>query len=284
MFCLSVQAYLNKPLAFHMMDDWPSTISESGLFKKYWQKKIDLELRGLFDKATVLISISDEMAYEYQRRYNKNFITFHNPINVNFWNKYQRTNYDINDNPTILYAGRIGLGIDSSLELFAKAVQKVNEEQDISVKFILQTRDKPLWIEKYKNTIHKDFVSYNDLPKSFSEADFLLLPYDFSPKSIKYIKYSMPTKAPEYMISGTPIIIFAPEVTAIVKYALEHNFAQLITQKSIIEISKAIKHLIDDKVHREQIAQNAIHIAEKNHNSNLVANNFKKVILSLVEG
>lgn len=120
------------------------------------------------------------------------------------------------------------------------------------------------------------------MPKIFSETDFLLLPYDFSPLSIKYIRYSLPTKAPEYMVSGTPIIIFAPEVTAIVKYAKKYEWAKVITENNISEISGAIKHLIENKELRQYIAQNAIKIAEKNHNSIEVTDNFKEVICSSV--
>ena len=32
LFCTSVHSYTKKPLIFHMMDDWPSTISDKGLF------------------------------------------------------------------------------------------------------------------------------------------------------------------------------------------------------------------------------------------------------------
>jgi len=281
-FCREIYSYLKKPLIFHMMDDWPTIISSKGPLKKYWQNKIDREFRILLDKASLLMSISYFMAYEYKIRYGKDFITFHNPINIDFWQKNQRNNYELNDNPTILYAGRIGLGISNSLELVARAIKRVNEELKISLKFILQTHEKPLWVNKYDNVVYNSFVSYNDLPKVFSEADFLLLPYDFSEISIKYIKYSMPTKAPEYMVSGTPIIIFAPEVTAVAKYAMEYNWAKVITDDDVSEISGAIKQLIQNKDLREQIAQNAIAIAEKNHNSVTVTNQFKKAILSIV--
>lgn len=283
LFCVAVHSYLKKPLIFHMMDDWPSTISDKGLFKNYWHKKIDNEFRILLDKASVLMSISDEMAHEYKIRYNKDFITFHNAIDIGFWEKHQKTSYELSDSPTILYAGRIGLGIETSLELITKAIERVNDELKISVKFILQTQGKPKWIDNYKSVVHNNFVSYNDLPKVFSEADFLLLPYDFSKKSIKYIRYSMPTKAPEYMISGTPIIIFAPEVTAIVKYAKEDEWAKVITENKISEISESIKLLIKNKELRYKIAQNAIKTAEENHDSTDVKSQFKEVIISVAE-
>jgi hypothetical protein len=153
LFCLSVHSYLQKPLIYHVMDDWPSIISQKGPFKNFWQKKIDKDLKSLLSIATILMSISEEMAREYKTRYNKTFITFHNAINIDFWKKHQRDSYDINNKPSILYAGRLGLGIDKSLELFAKAIQQVNEELSISIKFTLQTQEKPLWTNNYENTI-----------------------------------------------------------------------------------------------------------------------------------
>jgi len=281
MFCRAVHSYLGKPLIFHMMDDWPSTISGKGPFKNYWHKRIDREFRILLDKSSLLMSISHEMAREYKIRYNKDFITFHNTIDLDFWKKQQRRSYDLNENPTILYAGRVGMGIDSSLELIAKAIENVNRKLKIPVQFILQTQVKPQWAENYKCVVHNSFVSYNDLPKVFSEADFLLLPYDFTPRSIRYIKLSMPTKVPEYMISGTPVIIFAPEETAVVKYAKENEWAELITENEISEISGSINRLLNSGELRQRIAQNAIKTAEKNHSSATIKNQFREVITSI---
>jgi glycosyltransferase involved in cell wall biosynthesis len=281
LFCIAVNDYLKRPLIFHMMDDWPSTISNKGLLKRFWHKKIDREFRSLLDRASVLMSISEEMAREYKIRYDKEFVTFHNTIDIAFWKKHQRSDYELKEHPTILYAGRIGLGIETSLELIARAIQKVNDEINASIRFILQTQGRPLWIDNYKNVEHNSFVSYDELPKVFSETDFLLLPYDFSPEAIKYIKFSMPTKAPEYMVSGTPIIIFAPAETTIVRYAEKEEWALVIKENNVNEISSAIKKIVENKTLRQHIARNAIKVAERNHNSIEITNKFKEVICSL---
>src|SRR4029079_10648542 len=97
-----------------------------------------------------------------------------------------------------------------TLELLAKAIDKLNAASKTSVRFILQTKDIPEWVNNYSCVQHKPLVPYSELPKVFAEADFLYLPYDFSKESITFIKYSMPTKAPEYMMSGTPVIILGP--------------------------------------------------------------------------
>ena len=86
----------------------------------------------------------------------------------------------------------------------------------------------------------------------------------------------MPTKAPEYMISGTPMIIFAPQETAIVQYAMKHDIGFIISENKINEIAASIRQLIDNKELRSRIGQKAIQIAELNHNSKNVNPSFQK--------
>lgn len=282
-FCLELYNYVKKPMIFHMMDDWPSIISERGFMKNFWERKIDSELQVLLNKSSSWLSICEEMTNEYRNRYGLEFIPFHNPVDLNLWKPFQRKNYKITDSPTILYAGRIGLGIDASLELIAKAIDQVNEELKISSRFVLQTESKPAWAVNYKCVQHQAFVPYSELPKVFSDADFLILPYDFSSESIKYIKYSMPTKASEFMISGTPVLIFAPEETAIVKYAKQYNWAEIVTENKLETIAESIKRLIQSEDLRRQIAENAIKTAEMNHDASEITRKFKDVMVSLSE-
>ncbi len=281
---LLLRAYLKKPLVFHMMDDWPLMVTGSSLLKTIQLKRNDNAFKELLKQSDLLMSISDEMTNAYKLRYEKDFTVFHNPIDIEFWKKFQRDNYELSEYPTILYAGRLGIGIDESLELIAKAVELVNNDLGLNVKFILQAMKNPSWSANYKCVEHRGFVAYDDLPKKFSEADFLILPYDFSSKSIQFIGYSMPTKATEYMISGTPIIIFAPEQTALVNYAKKHHWAKIITENNIVALSEAIICLIQNKTERRKLAQNAIKIAESNHSLLKVSDEFRNILCSLTNG
>lgn len=282
LLCLQIKKYTKKPLVFHMMDDWPATLGKKGFMKRYWEKKINKEFRKLLSQTEVALSISDYMAEEYLRRYGKTFTTFHNPINLDFWKKAQRKNHPLNECPTVLYAGRIGLGIDRSLKSIAEAIEKVNEGLGMQIKFALQTQRAPTWIKDFVCVQYRSFVEYEELPQVFAQADFLILPYDFSNKSIDYIKYSMPTKAPEYMVSGTPIIIFAPKDTALVKYAERLNWAKVVTKNSTELLAKAIEDLVKSETERRQIVLKAIEVAEKNHSTREISTKFERVIISAI--
>lgn len=280
LFCLSLHKSMPKPLILHVMDDWPKLISEKGLFKSYWSKKIDREFKDLLERSNVLMGISDAMSEEYKMRYGKDFLSFQNPINIGVWQKHQKTDYHLAGTPTILYAGRIGLGIDTSLEIVARAIQEINSERGLSLEFILCTERKPLWAGSYPSVKFKGFIPYELMPKTLSEADFLLLPYDFTPESIKYIKYSMPTKGPEYMMSGTPMIVFAPEETAIVKYCKQHDCAKVITENNSTEVANRIQELVNDLDERKRIGENAKQTAALKHDSLKITRDFEMAIKS----
>jgi len=278
---LLLHAQLKKPLVFHMMDDWPLMVTGSQLLKNKRLKRNDREFKKLLDQSNLLLSISDGMTDAYKLRYGKDFTPFHNPIDIEFWKKCQRNSYDLDDSPTILYAGRLGTGIDTSLELIAKSIDLVNNNLGMKMKFVIQTKNNPSWSSNYSCVEHKSFIAYDDLPKAFSGADFLILPYDFSPKSIQFIGYSMPTKATEYMISGTPIIIFSPEQTALVNYAKKYNWAKIVTDNNVIVLSEAIASLIQNKTERQLLAQTAIKVAMDNHSLSKVTDEFKNILLCL---
>ncbi|WP_298480346.1 glycosyltransferase [uncultured Maribacter sp.] len=283
LFCIAIKKYLNKPYIFHMMDDWPSLIGIKGFMSNYWKKKIDLEFKTLLDITDIHLGISDYMSEAYKKRYGKDFVTYHNPINLDFWQKGQKQNYNLSKKPTILYAGRIGLGIDSSLKSIAKAIEIVNNDLNLSIEFQIQSQTPPPWISNYKHVIHKLFVPYNKLPNEFGNTDFLILPYDFSPKSLAYIKYSMPTKASEYMASGAPILIYAPLETALVQYAEKSSWASIVTEQNITQLAKEIKKLVLDKTYRKKLSETAKNLAMERHDTKIVARRFQKTIIEAAE-
>jgi len=284
LFCIAVQKYLNKPYVFHMMDDWPSLIGVKGFMSNYWQRKIDAEFKNLLNRSDIHLGICDYMGEAYKERYGKDFQTFHNPIQLEFWQKGQKQSYHLSNNPTILYAGRIGLGIDSALKSIAEAVASVNQTLNISMKFLIQAQAAPSWIKNYDHVEHKEFVPYDQLPHEFGSADFLILPYDFSPESLAYIKYSMPTKASEYMASGAPIIIYAPEDTALVQYAEKSSWAAIVTKQDSKKLAEKLKKLIQDQSYREQLSTTAKALAEKRHDTKVVTERFQTILKETANG
>ena len=267
-----------KPVAIHIMDDWPLTINKPGIFYNYWQRKIDTEFRQLMDKSAILMSISNAMGDEYKKRYHKEFIPFHNPIDINFWKPAAAKDYSIKNNFTILYAGRIGFGIEQSLADIAVAVTEMAATNQ-NIVFEIQTGDKEAVDKLVQFNDHVKWMkptAYSALPEKFANADLLLLPQDFDKKSVQFLRYSFPTKVSEYMISGTPVLVYGDESTGLTQYALKDKWAYVVTQNSKTALVKAIKDLYENADLRKSLAQTAQQIALEREDAGKVREEFRK--------
>jgi glycosyltransferase involved in cell wall biosynthesis len=270
----------NKPIAIHIMDDWPSTVNKPGLLYSYWKKTLDDEFKKILDQSSVLLSIGDSMSEEYERRYNKNFIPFHNPIEIEKWLPYSKTDWEINGKFTILYAGRLGNGVNNTLADIADAVNDLCSSYE-NIVFELQTPDisalqKTVKLNEHVKWVHP--IDYSDLARKFASVDLLVIPFDFDEKSIAFLRFSFSTKIPEYMISGTPVLVYADKQTALAKYALKGEWGYVVTDNNKENLKNSIRELYLNSSLRRQLAERALKIVLQNDNAEVVRENFRKCL------
>jgi len=278
---------LKLPCVIHVMDDWPSTISNKGPLKRFWKNKIDHEFKELLDKIDLHLSISDAMSGEYMKRYNKNFVAFHNPIETVTWLPLTKKHFKLHEEYVkILYSGRIGIGITESLLEVASSLDSINND-GLNVKLHIQTPTKEPGIlsqlGKYESVIINPFAKLDKIPEIFSEADILVLANDFDKVGIDYLKFSMPTKASEYMISGTPILVYSPEETAVSQFFARNECGMCVTNHDKGELTNAIKFLIDNEEYRKKISNNAVNLAIEKFDAIKVREEFQNLINNLIK-
>jgi glycosyltransferase involved in cell wall biosynthesis len=253
------------------------------LFVNYWGKKIDSEFRQLLDRIDLFLSISEAMSSEYKKRYNRLFKPFHNPIDISKFNNRTREKSEEDKTFRIVYLGRIGVANKHSIHSFANAVSKLQLD---AIKVMLDIYSTGVEysdsrkIDKLKNIRILPPVRHEMVPALLSEYDLLLLPLDFTRSGFKYAQYSIPTKASEYMMSGTPIIVFAPKETAISRFCSDHECGYCITDNSEKSVSDAIEFLVINKVHREKISSNAVRLAAQLFDANKVRNEFQQLLIN----
>lgn len=286
-FAKEICDLLKVPSVIHMMDDWPVTISSKGLLWKYWRKRIDMEFRQLLDKVELHLAISNAMSSEYRIRYGKDFKSFHNPIEIEAWQPFTKSDFHINPlQVRILYSGRIGTGIYDSIIEVAETIDIINSDS-IGIKLYIQSPVKDVGIlkrlQKNKCVVINPIIEYSQLPIVLSKADILLLANDFNKTGVDFLKYSMPTKISEYMISGTPILVYSPAETAISKYVDENSCGCCVTTQSKEKLSSAIELLISNIDYRENISKNAVRLAKESFNADKVRCQFQQLLTRLCQ-
>jgi glycosyltransferase involved in cell wall biosynthesis len=286
-FSIKLHDYLGLPSVIHNMDDWPSTISNKGLFKNYLRTKIDKEFRQLLKRMDLCLSISNAMTSEYLKRYNREFKAFHNPIETKNWQPYCKTNFSLHDDHVrILYSGRIGIGITASLVEVANVIKEINQSGG-NLKLYIQSPSSDYEVrnklQTYDCIVLNPVVEYSQLPIVFSQADILLIANDFDKKGIDYLKYSMPTKVSEYMISGTPILIYASGETAVSRFFIDYECGCCVSEQDPVKLKDAIMLLTSNEEYRKKLSQNAVKIARELFDAEKVKNDFQQLIINLIK-
>jgi glycosyltransferase involved in cell wall biosynthesis len=273
----------NIPYVVHMMDDWPSTIYQRGLFSRWLRPQLDPHLRSNLRRAKVRMGISDSMCKAYQARYGFSFVPFHNALDLTQWQKHHRTTYNAGRPFRVVYAGSIlpNAQLDSIRDV-AAAVRRLHEK-DIPIEMILYANVSAeqrssygldsLPVIRYESPLEDDTVA-----QKLAQADVLILPVNFDEASVNYIRYSMPTKIPAYLASGTPVLVYGPKGVAQVDYALNDHWGYVVQEQGISEIEKALDALISDEQLRANLGQYGIVLAKRNHDAAIVRPAFQSVL------
>ena len=172
-----------------------------------------------------------------------------------------------------------------SLTLFAQAVSKWNRENPrVCLDIFTPDLESPdsKRIRNLNNVRMSLPVKHEEVPALLADSDLLLLPLDFSKMGLSYAQYSIPTKASEYMMSGTPILAFAPSETAIVKFCNSHNCAFSLTKADVNEIYRAIDFIIENEEMRESLTRNSSEIASILFEATVVREKFQTLLSGLI--
>lgn len=269
------------PYAIHVMDNF----LEISTYQKELNKKSILLLQQaieeLIQKSNLCLGICQEMSTQYSNQFNRVFYSFQHAVDPRIWFR----NYKVRRDPqpfVILYAGRISFGTINSLFVLAQSIDNCNRENECNFEFQVQTTS-PVpqllkKLSKYQCVRIHDQVPYERLPDRYKEADLLVLPMDFDKKSLSYIKYSMPTKVPEYLSSGVPIFVLAPEITALYKYAKSANWAFLNGDGNAIKIENQLLEIRNNYNLRIEISETAQSVGQQNHDIYRVRESFNELI------
>ena len=266
------------PVCVHMMDDWPKVIDQPGILYHYWKKTTDKELRALLNKSALLMSICDAMSEEYEQRYGGKWVAFHKTIDLSRWLPVSHTDWIASEPFRILYAGRLGVGV---VESVVDIINAVNDPSlaDCNIVFELQTPNIEYLDGKVDISGRIKSVGtfdYDQIPSRISGADMLVLPHDFDEDSVRFLRFSFSTKITEYMVSGSPVLVYADGRTSLTKYAKAGDWAYVVDKRDKNQLIKAIRDLYTSKEIREKYGKRAKEMAIRLEDSNIVRENFRK--------
>ena len=280
-FVGAVVGRLETPLVIHIMDDWPSTIYHGAVGGGSLRAAADSVFAGLVTDSAGALAISPLMAADYGMRYGRPFRAFHNPVDLGQWRRHAKIDWSVGEPFTILYAGRVGRGNADAVAEVARAVGRLRG-LGRNISFALHTQDadeaRVRRIGRLDGVqVGRADLPYRDVPALLSGADALVLPQDFEGDGLRFTHLSMPTKVPEYMASGAPMLVYAPRGSAVAEYARASQFGLLVDCADFGSLESALERLMDEPQLRESLAKKAMKVSEE-HDAVVVRERFRLAI------
>jgi hypothetical protein len=226
--------------------------------------------------------ISEAMADEYHKRYSKSFSHFRNPIEIGQWENSRKNNRLFSpESLRIIYTGRTYLPYFESIIDVCSVVDNLNRKNS-NVSLDLSPFDvNPSFLKRIRNYRGVNFykpVESNQIPELICRYDIFLICEDFDENARKYLQFSISTRASEGMISGVPVLIYAPGESALCKYFSKTDSGCIVDERSAKKLEMEILNLWNDSGYRKHISDNAIRTAKTDSNSNFVREEFRRVL------
>jgi len=281
-FACDLKKATGLPLALHIMDDSVSFLNKPNLLFFYWKRKVNTIFKQLIDKADIHLSISDAMSDEYFKRYKKQFLPFRNPIDIKTWLPVIKSDWKLAGQINVVYTGRLAVPNINALLTICNVVEKINSIVPIRIHIYSIDKNNRFYakIRHLESVVIHNAVPFSKIPSLITQFDLTVLPIDFTKSGIKYAKYSVSTKTSEYMISGVPILLFAPEEVALTAYAKKNKCMYSVSENNEDGLFDGFMELINNYNLRVTIAQKAIEVAKSDSVATEVRKRFVDVLQS----
>lgn len=272
------------PTVVHIMDDWRSERARGGLLSPLIRRR----LVALFDEAartaTGHLAICDAMADAYGRDYGVTFETVQNVLDSDAWLRHARVDVAAKTPAKLLYAGSIyaDVQLQSLMDVAAAVASLRAAGKNLSLDVMcpeFMIAPYRAGIESHDGVRVVPQVARDQYFQTVCAADVLLLPVNFSSSAYRMVRYSMPTKVPEYLVSGVPVFLHGPREVAQVSYALREGWGHAVTRRDPQELRRELLRLVEDDGLRKTLVVRARRTAAERHDATAVRGKFREALI-----
>jgi glycosyltransferase involved in cell wall biosynthesis len=245
---------LGLPFYAHMHDLWLEQMPKGTVtarFAKQWEPSILRE-------SSRVLCMTEAMQRHYETKYGiKTYLLPHCvPDNGKFMPTEMRAAKM--KTPTVLFVGAVlkEMNLDS-LKTLANASELLPKQYRLlfctSSDLVTLNR---LGIQSSRLTVK--YVSRAEVQRLQSEADVLVAPLSHKDCAIDEVRTVFSTKLLEYLVSGRPIVVYAPEGSYHVESARKHGWGYVVTEDSPAALAAAIREVASNEDLAAELVRRAL--------------------------
>ena len=223
-------------LILHIADHSPSFIN-------------NFEFIKILDQSEKLCCIGQNMKDYYENIFKKSFDVFHNLADDAYLPLTNKINFTFSEsNPLkILFMGSLFETLHKgAINNICRAINELNDE-GYSISFNLYGQIVPnTFLQEERTTPHINHhgtISPDERFNIMIQNHCFVVPSSFSKNIKAEYKYSIPTKLPELLLSGRPVIIHGPNEMEAHRFCYDEKCGILIDNNSISSLKSALVNL-----------------------------------------
>lgn len=268
-----LQKKLKVPVVPHFFDDWPNAYFTEGLSKFFLRPFFLRVLKKLIKQSPSYFCISEYMCEEYRRRYGNNNAF---PL-MNSENTYNEQTNETITQFKFFYAGSLYLGRGETIFRLCEALETIFSG-DISFSICAPETH---WVSvrqefsKFGFVKYEGFLNQTELQKKMNYSNCLIFVESFNSEMLKFSRFSLSTRVPEYLSSGKIILALGNAEQGSIKHLRENKAAFVVDDLN--NINEVLKNLLNEQ-YREEILQNARNLFFSKHYRPTQQERFKNVM------
>lgn len=245
--------------------------------------------RKAIKKASNVFVMSEPLRDYYCNKYKIQPVLLHHPIDVPLYYLGNiKTKCDTGGPLKIVFTGLI---YEFQLDAILNMVRVVNDMNGVEFHlYSFLSEEKRLWMGiTGSNVIFHRQVPQADIPAIQQNSDILFLPIAFNyiyPEKVKWmppekiqeinsvgklvVATASPSKLPEYLVAGRPILIHAPSYSYSAWYGKKHQCAEVVDTYDPTRLRNAISKIKDNINYRNFLVTNARKVAGQ-HDANKIS-------------
>ena len=187
--------------------------------------------------------------------------------------------HTLNQPLKFVYTGRLIIGRDKTLALFAETLNKINgEEQKATLQIYSPDIVDEQTMARLNNgcSRHCGCVSREEVQKIQKEADVVVFAEALQGKESKAARLSFSTKITDYLSNGKCVLAIGKEEIAPIDYFVRNDSAIVATSEK--ELEEKVRFLIENPENIETYSQKAFACAKRNHDKKIIDERFMQAI------
>ena len=107
----------------------------------------------------------------------------------------------------------------------------------------------------------------SEMPRVQSEATLLFLPLAWGTDAPDIIATASPGKFTDYLASGRPMLVHAPDYSYIARYSREHDVGIVVDQDDVSVLAGAVREFFQDPSRGSRYVENALNVFKVHHDA-----------------